>query len=109
MSEVGPNAPFKEVFRAHHAMKGDSSLLYREVETNPAFNACREAIDYLVEEIKKMEQKLPTFDGMDLPTQVIHGDLHFDNVMVVGDEVRGGLEGVRGGQTGDRGKGEGMR
>ena len=81
--------------------QGDSSLYYNDVATNPAFNVCREAIDYLTEEIRKTEKKLIELKKVGLPTQMIHGDLHYDNVMVVGDKVGlGGAGQGLGGQAG---------
>ncbi|KAJ9508668.1 hypothetical protein QJQ45_027963, partial [Haematococcus lacustris] len=87
---VAPTARYTDVFLAHHAMNRD--LFYSEVATNPAFNVCREAIDYLTDEIRAIEKKLERFNAMDLPMSMIHGDLHYDNVMVVGDQVSGLLD-----------------
>ncbi|KAJ9510591.1 hypothetical protein QJQ45_027463 [Haematococcus lacustris] len=81
---VAPTARYTDVFLAHHAMNRD--LFYSEVANNPAFNVCREAIDYLTDEIRAIEKKLERFNAMDLPMSMIHGDLHYDNVMVVGDQ-----------------------
>lgn len=46
-------------------------------------------MDYLVGEIRAIEPLLSAIPTMGLPIQLIHGDLHFDNVMVVGDTVSG--------------------
>lgn len=53
----------------------------------PQFDECRPAIELLVAEIRKLEQELLRFQGLGLPEQLIHGDLHYDNVMVVGDKA----------------------
>lgn len=50
---------------------------------------CRESIDYLVQQIREIEPKLEAYQTLDLPMQIIHGDLHYDNVMVLGDTVSG--------------------
>ncbi len=55
-----------------------------QVATNADFNVCREAIDYLTEQIRAIEAKLVQFQALSLPMQLIHGDLHYDNVMVRG-------------------------
>lgn len=55
-----------------------------QVATNADFNVCREAIDYLTEQIRAIEAKLVAFQALGLPMQLIHGDLHYDNVMVRG-------------------------
>eukprot|EP00798_Chlamydomonas_sp_ICE-L_P016519 gene16519-22746_t len=87
-----PMAPYWKLFLAHWATKNDSSIFYNEVETNPRFNECREAIDYLTAEIRKVETQLLVWREMGLPEQLIHGDLHYDNVMVLGDKVSGLLD-----------------
>lgn len=54
---------------------------------------CRESMDYLVEQIHAIEPKLDAYQQLGLPMQIIHGDLHYDNVMVMstesGDSVSG--------------------
>lgn len=89
---AAPIAPYFDLFHVHHAVGGKSALFYHEVDTNPAFDSCREAIDFLVKEIKAMEVKLEAFKALSLPMQLIHGDLHYDNVMVVDDQVSGLLD-----------------
>ncbi|KAG2486656.1 hypothetical protein HYH03_014712 [Edaphochlamys debaryana] len=89
---TAPIPPYFELFKVHHAIHGDASIFYNEVATNPGFNSCREAIDFLVGEIKKIEERLAVFHQQGLPMQLIHGDLHYDNVMVVGDSVSGLLD-----------------
>lgn len=48
---------------------------------------CRGAMDFLVEQIRALE--LEAYQQLGLPMQIIHGDLHYDNVMVLGDNVSG--------------------
>lgn len=84
---VPPIAPYWDLFRCHHAVK-TSDVFYAEVARNAAFDKCRESIDFLVGEIKKIEPKLVEFKNGGLPQQIIHGDLHYDNVMTLGDTVR---------------------
>jgi Ser/Thr protein kinase RdoA (MazF antagonist) len=55
----------------------------------PHQQVCREALDYLVGQIQAIEPKLQQYQELDLPMQIIHGDLHYDNVMVLGDTVSG--------------------
>lgn len=92
-----PIPPYYDVFNVHHAIKGDKQRFYQEVATNPAFEPCRADIDYLVEQIRELEPRLEAYEGAGLPMQPIHGDLHYDNVMVVpgpsgsGDERVSGL------------------
>eukprot|EP00199_Chlamydomonas_sp_CCMP681_P002332 CAMPEP_0119116414 /NCGR_PEP_ID=MMETSP1180-20130426/52269_1 /TAXON_ID=3052 ORGANISM="Chlamydomonas cf sp, Strain CCMP681" /NCGR_SAMPLE_ID=MMETSP1180 /ASSEMBLY_ACC=CAM_ASM_000741 /LENGTH=393 /DNA_ID=CAMNT_0007105557 /DNA_START=17 /DNA_END=1198 /DNA_ORIENTATION=- len=90
MDQVSPIAPYSELFRAHHAVTRDK--FFNMVATNPEFDACREGIDYLASEILACEQLWLDLDAEGLPKQVIHGDLHFDNVLVVSDVVSGLLD-----------------
>lgn len=87
---ISPTARYCDVFRAHYAMNRE--LFFNEVETNPGFAVCQEAIDYLVAEIRAIEPKLVAFEASDMPRQVIHADLHYDNVLVQGDKVAGLLD-----------------
>ncbi|KAG1667858.1 hypothetical protein FOA52_011046 [Chlamydomonas sp. UWO 241] len=86
-----PVAPYYDLFNVHSAVK-TSDVFYREVETNPGFDACREDIDFLYAQIKAFEARLSEMMTEGLPLQLIHGDLHYDNVMVVGDTVSGLLD-----------------
>lgn len=76
-------------------MRPEPLALPSQVATNPVFNECREAIDYLTEQIRLIEAKLVEYQALPaeaLPMQIIHGDLHYDNVMVLGDRVSGLLD-----------------
>ncbi len=53
---------------------------------------CRESMDYLVDQIRAIEPKLEAYQQLGLPMQLIHGDLHYDNVRVLGDTVSGLLD-----------------
>ena len=89
-----PIPPYFDVFKVHHAINRE--LFYKDAAENPAFGICREAMDYLVQQIHQIEEKLEAFQKLGLPMQLIHGDLHYDNVMVVngdtGDQVSGLLD-----------------
>lgn len=87
---VPPIPPYYDVFKVHHKINRD--LFYQDMASNPALNVCREAINYLTAEIRAIEEKLVAFQGLGLPMQLIHGDLHYDNVMVLGDIVSGLLD-----------------
>ncbi|GFR42782.1 hypothetical protein Agub_g3745 [Astrephomene gubernaculifera] len=88
-----PIPPYFELFKVHHAIGGDPEVFYREVASNPEFDACREAIDFLVSEIRRIQTTIAAYLQQDtLPMQLIHGDLHYDNVMVEGEVVSGLLD-----------------
>lgn len=87
-----PVPPYFDVFNVHHSMNRE--LFYKQVAENPGFAVCREAIDYLTSEIRALEPKLEAYTsgGAKLPMQLIHGDLHYDNVLVLEDTVSGLLD-----------------
>ena len=88
LSSSLPTSPISLSFRA----VGTREVFYNEVATNPKFAVCQEAIDYLVGQIREIEVKLEGFKQLGMPIQYIHADLHYDNVMVVGDQVSGLLD-----------------
>uniref|UniRef100_A0A383WLQ4 Aminoglycoside phosphotransferase domain-containing protein n=1 Tax=Tetradesmus obliquus TaxID=3088 RepID=A0A383WLQ4_TETOB len=90
LDSVPPIPPYYDVFRVHHAINRE--LFYQDAASNPAFEVCREAMDFLVEQIQALEPKLEAYQQLGLPMQIIHGDLHYDNVMVLGDNVSGLLD-----------------
>uniref|UniRef100_A0A7S3RAN5 Aminoglycoside phosphotransferase domain-containing protein n=1 Tax=Dunaliella tertiolecta TaxID=3047 RepID=A0A7S3RAN5_DUNTE len=84
-----PIAPYFELFKVHHAISEE--LFYQEM-AKPELDVAREPIDYLVEQTKILTGKIQEFLKLGLPQQWIHGDLHYDNVLVVGDRVSGLLD-----------------
>jgi homoserine kinase type II len=96
IEQASPTAPYYDLFQVHHAIHGDRQLFYSALETGstpfPAVDACRESIDELLVQIRALEQRLITFHQWGLPSQIIHGDLHYDNVLVSGDAVTGLLD-----------------
>jgi len=64
--------------------------LFFSTMASGAFDAVREPTDFLVAEVLKAEGLVARLLAMDppLPEQQIHADLHFDNVLAEGDEVR---------------------
>lgn len=60
-----------------------------EIEKD-VFNDCREPINTLLEELQRMEVFLEErMKDQDMPEQLIHADLHFDNVLYDGEKVTG--------------------
>lgn len=59
------------------------------VHVSLILQVCHESMDYLVDQIRAIEPKLESYQQLGLPMQIIHGDLHFDNVLVLGDSVNG--------------------
>lgn len=69
-----PIAPYYDLYRVHHA---SSREVFMEDMASPAMDACREAADALLEELMRLEDRLLSrAHEMDLPQQLIHGDVH---------------------------------
>jgi homoserine kinase type II len=86
---VPPTPPYYELFKVHHSITRE--IFLAEIETS-AFDASRESNSALVEEILRVEKLIEQLLTMNLPKQLIHGDLHYDNVLVHNDAVSGLLD-----------------
>lgn len=84
-----PTPPYYELYKVHHAVTRD--LFFQEVASS-VFDSCREPTDKLVAAILDVEKKIESFKALKLPQQLIHGDLHYDNILCDGDEVSGLLD-----------------
>lgn len=87
-----PNPRFCELYKAHHATTRD--IFFNEVK-KPVFDATenvRKYTDLLCNEVIEIEKKLEHFSTLNLPIQLIHADLHYDNVLCDGDKVSGLLD-----------------
>ena len=89
VNQICPTPPYYELFKVHHAVTRD--LFFQEV-ASPIFDSCREPTDKLVSAIVDVEKKISSFEALNLPKQLIHGDLHYDNVLCDGDKVSGLLD-----------------
>jgi len=81
--------PYYDLWDVHHAITRE--IFYDQVQGD-AYECAREAMTFLVSEIKQLESKLELFKSQKLPKQIIHGDLHFDNVLCLDDQVSGLLD-----------------
>eukprot|EP01036_Dinobryon_divergens_P031397 gene31397-40787_t len=86
-----PTPPYYELFKVHHAVSRDS---FYNTMASTAFDKVREPANRLVAEIQEMELIIARLlkDETLFPKQLIHGDLHYDNVLVEDDKVSGLLD-----------------
>lgn len=70
--------PYYALYRAHHSMSKEAFA--QQISTS-AYDVCREDITYLADAIIALEDKLSRYQELDLPLQLIHGDLHYDNIL----------------------------
>ena len=84
-----PTAPYYDIYKVHHAVTRDT--FYATV-AGAAFNGVREATNYLVQQLRSVESTIEECHAMQLPASLIHGDLHYDNVLVDQGKVSGLLD-----------------
>lgn len=82
-----PTAPYHDIYAVHHAA---SPELFASTVAGTAFDGCREATTFLCQELATIEAACASFGS--LPQSLIHGDLHYDNVLVLDGQVSGLLD-----------------
>lgn len=89
-----PIAPYYRVYDVHKAIGGDKTKFYNYCQ-GPEFNDCRAGIESLCSALHKIDDAVEIMLSMGttaLPQQVIHGDLHYDNVLC--DAATGDVTGL---------------
>ena len=84
-----PNAPYYDIYKVHHAT---TAANFREYTKSSIFDDIRVWIELLVKEINEIEAKCNSKEYLSLPKQLIHGDLHYDNVLCDNGKVSGLLD-----------------
>lgn len=77
-----PNPPYYDIYKVHHAVTRENFL---SAVASSDFDHVRDAITELVKELQDIEQLAAKLLDLQLPQQLIHGDLHYDNVLVTND------------------------
>jgi homoserine kinase type II len=91
LDQKPPIAPYYRVYDVHKAIGGDKSKFYNYCQGSE-FDDCREGIDALCNALVHLDQFVEDMLAKDLPQQIIHGDLHYDNVLC--DEETGEVTGL---------------
>lgn len=84
-----PTPPYHDIYAVHHAVNRD---LFFEKLRGPDFEGVRPAAQKAERLMLEMEELLAKFKAMGLPEILIHGDLHYDNVLVDDGKVSGLLD-----------------
>lgn len=79
-------APYYDIYKAHHAISRD--LFFQEMNSN-IFDEVRESANIALSEIRHIEDVIYRLKGLNLPQQLIHGDLHYDNILAKNCAVTG--------------------
>lgn len=88
--QAPPTPPYYDLYRAHHAI-GSQEAFAAALQASD-FGEHREAMGVLQREIVSMELQLEQLHALGLPHQLIHGDLHYDNVLILNDQVTAVLD-----------------
>jgi homoserine kinase type II len=86
-----PIAPYFRVYDVHKAIGGDKAKFYDYCK-GPQFDQCRQGIETLCNALRDIDVSVETMLGQHLPQQIIHGDLHYDNVLC--DDITGDVTGL---------------
>ena len=92
ITKTSPNPRFCDLYKAHHATTRE--IFFAEI-AKPVFDAdpkTRKFIDLLAQEVRNIEIQIAYMQSLNLPMQLIHADLHYDNVLCDGDVVSGLLD-----------------
>lgn len=86
-----PIAPYYRVYEVHKAIGGDADKFYNYC-LRSEFDTCREGITTLCQALRSIDQSVERMLALNLPQQIIHGDLHYDNVLC--DDETGEVTGL---------------
>lgn len=86
-----PNPPYYDLYKVHHAVTKE---LFHEKLSSADFDDYRASADFVLEEIRGIEERIAGYQiaSPALPIQLIHGDLHYDNVLCENGKVTGRTE-----------------
>ena len=87
-----PTPPYYDLYAAHPIVTRESFFSYFQDSIPFQFPELADIITFLTEEVKRLEQLLIELHSKQLPKQFIHGDLHYDNVLV--DSITGKVTGI---------------
>jgi Ser/Thr protein kinase RdoA (MazF antagonist) len=76
-------APYYDMWGVHHAVTQENFI---ETMRSNLFDETRDAADRMLQETLDIAEKC-LGKYQDLPVQLIHGDLHYDNVLIDNDKV----------------------
>ncbi|KAJ3410827.1 hypothetical protein HDV05_003188 [Chytridiales sp. JEL 0842] len=75
-----PTPPYWELYNAHPSV-GGSRQVFMDFIAGPDFKETRDSMNFLKSQMEDMEARIHKLQSLNLPLQLIHGDLHYDNVL----------------------------
>mmetsp|Transcript_31293 Transcript_31293/g.108175 ORF Transcript_31293/g.108175 Transcript_31293/m.108175 type:complete len:392 (+) Transcript_31293:47-1222(+) len=77
-----PTAPFHQIYKAHAGVGGDKAAFLKYIQDRPqVFEECKSGMATLLAELARLDARIVDLVTAGLPTQLIHADLHYDNVL----------------------------
>lgn len=89
VEQAPPTPPYFEIYKVHHGITRDT--FFAEVRSE-RLDEVRSAADFMIDEVQQIEKLIQSLLDLQLPQQLIHGDLHHDNMLVLEDKVTGVLD-----------------
>jgi homoserine kinase type II len=89
-----PIAPYYRVYDVHKGIGGDKAKFY-DYCNGSIFDECRNGIETLCNTLQNIDAVIDEYlaaDPMHFPQHIIHGDLHYDNVLT--DKTTGEVTGL---------------
>jgi homoserine kinase type II len=87
--QIPPTPPYFEIYKVHRGINRES--FFAEMQS-VRLDGVRNAADFMINEVQQIESLIVTLLAKNLPQQLIHGDLHHDNVLVLNGKVSGVLD-----------------
>jgi Ser/Thr protein kinase RdoA (MazF antagonist) len=81
-------SPYYDLYKAHPSMSKEA---FFDAVKDEAYDPCRSAMDELSRQILLLEESLASYHTFGLPHQLIHGDLHYDNILCLEDGTVSGI------------------
>jgi homoserine kinase type II len=90
LPEICPNFPYWDIYKVHRAVTEEA---FREQLASAQFDPWRESASFVEEDLTEVMERVASYRrGGRLPWSFIHGDLHYDNILVDDDGVTGLLD-----------------
>ena len=88
LPDICPNFPYWDIYEVHKAVTRET--FYEQLRSGQ-FDPWRESANFVEDDLAEVMERVSSYQGS-LPWSFIHGDLHYDNILVDDDGVTGLLD-----------------
>ena len=88
LPDICPNFPYWDIYEVHKAVTRET--FYEQLRSSQ-FDPWRESANFVEDDLTEVMERVSSYHGS-LPWSFIHGDLHYDNILVDDDGVTGLLD-----------------